>query len=629
MKHVVVTILAVLCLSTLIMGQENVVVPYILKAPAPITVDGVLDEWDFAFPLDHNQWTVPADGRFRSENPGWFIDDPYDCSGTLYMMYDQDHFYFAASVRDDAPGHYSDAAWAADAIEFYIANWDVGDALVPEDAGGMLNDEATGQYALQIACKFNHATGEIQIDSYGGFTATLEQTDDTKAVYKLWPNEDGYIIEGQVYLPDVYSDETGNLFEFTGGTRIPATWSLYDIDESESSADFQGFAYTPSGYAGWQGPGPGWQVCDVIETPRGQEWDVAGTFDFVHPYIKRAVNPITVDGDLEEWNFVFPAAHDGDVIPATGRFVEENPGWWIDDPDDCSGNLYVMYDDEYFYFAAAVRDDAPGHYSDAAWAADAVEFYMANWDIGDALHAEDAGGMPNDGDTGDYALQLAIKFNDAEGVTQIDSYGGFTGTLEQTDDTKAVYSLWDDGDGYYLEGKILLADVYAEDTGNLFEFVEGTRIPFTWSLYDIDESESSGDFQGHAYTPSGYAAYAGPGPGWQYVDVKGVSFIEYMDGETAVAENPAPVVANYSLLQNYPNPFNPTTTIEYSLNGTQNVSLNVYDILGKQVASLVNGVQSAGEYRYQFDGANLTGGVYLYKLQAGDFSEIRRMVLLK
>ncbi len=629
MKKFLLFFVFALCLSSLAVAQENVVVPYILKAPAPITVDGVLDEWDFAFPVDHNPNTVPINGRFRSENPGWYIDDPIDCSGTLYMMYDEDHFYFAANVRDDYPGHFSDASWAADGIEFYIANWDVGDALVPEDAGGMLNDPATGQYALQLGITFDVSEDQILINSYGGFTGLLDQTDDTKAVYKLWDNEEGYVIEGQIFLPDVYSEETGNLFEFVGGTRIPMTWSLYDIDDSESSADFQGHAFTPAGYAAYAGPGPGWQVCDVMETPRGAAWDQAGTFDFVHPYIKRAVEPVRVDGDLEEWNFCFPAAHTPNTVPAEGRFLDENPGWYIDDPYDCSGNIYAMYDDEYFYFAAAVRDDAPGHYSDAAWAADAIEFYMANWDIGDAYHADDAGGMPNDGGTGDYALQIAIKFNDAEGVTQIDSYGGFTATLEQTDDTQAAYSLWEDGDGYFLEGKIFLADLYSEDTGNFFEFTEGTRIPFSWSLYDIDESESSADFQGFAYTPSGYAAYAGPGPGWQYVDVKGVSFIDYMNGNTAIKDSPAPIVENYSLAQNYPNPFNPTTTIEYSLKGTQNVSLKVYDILGKQVASLVNGAQSAGEYRYQFDGTNLTGGVYFYKLQAGDFNETRRMVLLK
>ena len=107
-------------------------------------------------------------------------------------------------------------------------------------------------------------------------------------------------------------------------------------------------------------------------------------------------------------------------------------------------------------------------------------------------------------------------------------------------------------------------------------------------------------------------------------DILGWLWENYTDVEAE-----ATVVKEYNLSQNYPNPFNPTTTIQYDLQRSQHVTLTVYNILGEQVATLVNSIQSAGEHRLQFDGANLTGGVYFYKLESGDFSETRRMILLK
>lgn len=86
---------------------------------------------------------------------------------------------------------------------------------------------------------------------------------------------------------------------------------------------------------------------------------------------------------------------------------------------------------------------------------------------------------------------------------------------------------------------------------------------------------------------------------------------------------------NYNLAQNYPNPFNPVTTIKYSIPETGNVSLKVYDILGNQVASLVNEEKTQGVYSVTFDASNLSSGVYLYKLQAGSYVETKKMLYLK
>jgi len=85
----------------------------------------------------------------------------------------------------------------------------------------------------------------------------------------------------------------------------------------------------------------------------------------------------------------------------------------------------------------------------------------------------------------------------------------------------------------------------------------------------------------------------------------------------------------YELKQNYPNPFNPITTIEYSLLKSSNVIISIYDISGKLIKTLVNEHQTQGVYRLEFDGTNYASGSYLYKIETDEFSDIKKMVLLK
>ncbi|RKY95179.1 MAG: hypothetical protein DRQ13_07415 [Ignavibacteriae bacterium] len=89
------------------------------------------------------------------------------------------------------------------------------------------------------------------------------------------------------------------------------------------------------------------------------------------------------------------------------------------------------------------------------------------------------------------------------------------------------------------------------------------------------------------------------------------------------------VVNNFSLEQNYPNPFNPNTSIKYTLAEQSPVSLKVFDILGNEVATLVNTTQGAGAYDVNFDAANLASGLYIYTLKAGNFTSTKKMMLLK
>jgi len=86
---------------------------------------------------------------------------------------------------------------------------------------------------------------------------------------------------------------------------------------------------------------------------------------------------------------------------------------------------------------------------------------------------------------------------------------------------------------------------------------------------------------------------------------------------------------NYSLYQNYPNPFNPSTIINYSVPKSSMVSIKVYDVLGREVSTLVNGQKNPGNYNITFNGGKLASGVYFYQLRASDYISIKKMLLLK
>jgi hypothetical protein len=85
----------------------------------------------------------------------------------------------------------------------------------------------------------------------------------------------------------------------------------------------------------------------------------------------------------------------------------------------------------------------------------------------------------------------------------------------------------------------------------------------------------------------------------------------------------------YSLSQNYPNPFNPSTTIKFDLAKNGFVSIKIFDVLGREIKSLVNDNLNKGSYEVSFNAGDISSGVYFYKMESGDFSQIKRMMLLK
>ena len=120
------------------------------------------------------------------------------------------------------------------------------------------------------------------------------------------------------------------------------------------------------------------------------------------------------------------------------------------------------------------------------------------------------------------------------------------------------------------------------------------------------------------------------GSGNKWIGTLGGLAVYKEGGVVSVQDNKKKIVPNnFILYQNYPNPFNPTTTIYYSIPKTSNVELKVFDILGREVAELVNEEKPAGNYTVNFDASKLSSGIYFYQIRTNNYSETKKMILLR
>jgi hypothetical protein len=164
-------------------------------------------------------------------------------------------------------------------------------------------------------------------------------------------------------------------------------------------------------------------------------------------------------------------------------------------------------------------------------------------------------------------------------------------------------------------------------------------IPGTSASYMICATPPHGPSPGSAYTLDngnmwtgvdfinhGRAAFVSPSVGWSW---GGPNVIYKWTGDPLPVENTSEIIQDFHLEQNCPNPFNPSTTIQFQISNSSFVNLKVYDILGREVTTLVNEENPAGSYEVNFDAGGLSSGIYFYKLQTSNYVETRKMLLLK
>jgi hypothetical protein len=173
--------------------------------------------------------------------------------------------------------------------------------------------------------------------------------------------------------------------------------------------------------------------------------------------------------------------------------------------------------------------------------------------------------------------------------------------------------------GYTVEAVIPFATLAATGGDDLFVPVNGMQLPIDYSINDNDTPNSD--------AREGILTYSPVNEDKSWADVSRW-FVTWIGNLTSV-EDEEVLPVEFALDQNYPNPFNPSTLIRYSLKEDSFVSLKIYNVVGQEVASMVNRNQKAGRYELSFNASNLASGVYIYQISAGSFISSKKMMLLK
>lgn len=251
----------------------------------------------------------------------------------------------------------------------------------------------------------------------------------------------------------------------------------------------------------------------------------------------------------------------------------------------------------------------------------------SGWDYCRGIVTDNTGSIYVTGETGISGFPLqskfcTIKYSPSGDQLWLSEYNG--GTVS---------------DGYSAN------DIAIDNNANLY--ITGTV--YSTADFSTVKYNSSGVLQWAAtYNGTGnsndYGSFAGVDAGGKaYVSGNSIgngtgtdiAIVKYASASIGIQNISGEIPYGYSLSQNYPNPFNPSTNLEFEIPASKSgsepeyVSLKIFDILGKEVASLVNGSLSPGKYRYNFNASGLTCGVYFYKLQTHGFAQTKKMILIK
>jgi photosystem II stability/assembly factor-like uncharacterized protein len=223
------------------------------------------------------------------------------------------------------------------------------------------------------------------------------------------------------------------------------------------------------------------------------------------------------------------------------------------------------------------------------------------------------------------AASNGLTSNHVHAFTVSPNWAGSTNLFAGTYFGSGVYLSTDNGGNWAEAGTGLTNSnvrALARFDTNLFAGTDGggvflsTNNGLSWTA--INEGLTNNVV--NALFVNGTNLFAGTGNGIWWRSLSDITGIEDQINE---------IPSQFILEQNYPNPFNPTTTISFSIPTSEFVTLKVFDMLGKEVATLVNEEKAAGSFEIEFNAANLSSGIYFYNLQAGGFTQTKKLILMK
>jgi hypothetical protein len=332
------------------------------------------------------------------------------------------------------------------------------------------------------------------------------------------------------------------------------------------------------------------------------------------PTIAMSAPPsFTANGNLSEWAGIKPF-----ILNTQKGTAHAVPNFPIADSLDLSVKAYLAMDANNLYIAFDVVDNVVAvDTTKNDYEQDCPDIFIGLYDWKGRRHDGYLRGA-----TPDYHLRFSknrIKVDNDGGPVLMYAYAGNPNYIWKE---KTLTP------GYIVEAKIpfaLLAAAFPTRNDAVFVPKAGMRIPIDFAVNDRDDPSATGPRKGiMCYSPisnddSYKAMYY-----WSNT---------WTAGSASAVEQTGGIPTQYELSKNYPNPFNPSTKINYSLAKSGAVSLKVYDVVGRLVATLVDGYQVAGKYTVTFNTAdrtfNLSSGVYFYRLESGSFMSVDKMMLLK
>ncbi len=402
----------------------------------------------------------------------------------------------------------------------------------------------------------------------GGFgTGTAWEFDRTGVDWKVILTDLGYVLEVCIPLANLQ-------MEGAEGWDFGFEIQINDNDGDARTAEWKW----------WSASGNSWQQPSIFGVSQMSDYGAGGE---VLRIVKATSAPV-IDGEMDAaWDIAPDFSSNTYVtqengVPTDWSIYDRVEGWI-----DMDFDFRVMWDDEFFYFFANVFDEWISTEAGGDWEKDSFELYF-------------------DGDNS------KLEFNNGEVYDENDKQLRAVYTTEATEDLACTET----ETGWTIEWRIPYESL------NWTPF-EDQVIGFEVQLNDQDDPE---------LIRSGMARWWGnDNNAYQDPSLFGdAQLVLYRALGNAVEKpNQNNVAATYKLAQNYPNPFNPSTTIAYSVASRSNVTLTVFNMLGKEVANLVNEVKAAGNYTVNFDAGNLPSGVYFYKLNNGSQVLTQKMMLIK
>ena len=339
-----------------------------------------------------------------------------------------------------------------------------------------------------------------------------------------------------------------------------------------------------------------------ITLPTTPNWKILYVEDFSSSFV--------LDGLNTEF---LPYVDEYQITPETGAYADGSA--WEPGGSDLDFKVTMIMDDEYLYYSGDVTDDdlreVDGGFQ--AWQGDALELYMGFYNILDLDELHQKG--DNIGAGGDWRISFTSM-----GDVQLSGY-----ISSEVPGLESVVFAKFTGDGYIVEAKYNLDSLAGGD----FQVTNGMLMPFKIDNTDMDPV-LGGDEERTLMCGVGSVAEAGDidlDSPWRRPHCWGV--LEVIGGPTSVQNKIVSTPREFRVYDNYPNPFNPATTIQYDIPKNALVQVKVFDILGREVATLVNKKQAAGTYSINFDASNLANGIYIYKITADNYSSVKKMMLLK